>query len=287
MSVTLNQRSNGSTAPFDAALPYTTAAALGLFIGFVFAFPAPFRLGMPTVLLAAGLSRALHVHLTRERLRAQADVWLASIHSPSPSAFPWRVEELVGSERKVVGRTLRSIAEEVMRPYRRGAPTVNRSRLRPQADLLSEVAEALEDPERHASPRAIARTRLLITDVGSPLNCSARHDELHQTLTSILADISGPMSAENKAQGRRSRGPQRHDQTRSRVLPQTPAPVIGSPETPTAPSEAVPLRRWGTRPISLRVPDRDADGKRAKEQPVNRQTTCRLIERNAPLRMRP
>jgi hypothetical protein len=264
MSVTLNQRSNGSTAPFDAALPYTTAAALGLFIGFVFALPAPFRLGMPTVLLAAGLSRALHVQLTRERLRAQADAWLASIHSPSPSAFPWRVEELVGSERKVVGRTLRSIAEEVMRPYRRGAPTVNRSKLRPHADLLSEVAEALEDPGRHASPRAVARTRLLITDVGSPLNCSARHDELHQTLTSILADISGPMS-ENKAQGRRSR----------------------RPETPTAPNEAVPLRRWGTRPISLRVPDRDADGKRAKEQPVNRQTTCRLIERNAPLGMRP
>lgn len=186
----MNQRSKASTAPFDAALPYTTGAALSVVIGLVFASPTAFRLGVPTVLLAAGLGRALAVHVRRERLRAQADAWLAEIRSPSRSVFPWRVQELVGSERKIVGRTLRSIAEEVVRPQRRGAPILNRPKLRPQARLLSEVAQALEDPGRNASPRAIARARLLITDCGSPLNCSARHDELNQTLTSILGDIS-------------------------------------------------------------------------------------------------
>ena len=200
MSMTLSQRSKARSAPFDAALPYTAAAALSLVIGFVFASPTPFRLGMPTVLLAAGLSRALAVYLRRERLRAQADAWLAEIRSPNPSVFEWRVQELVGFERKIVGRTLRSIAEEVPRPHRRGAPILNRPKLRPQAGLLSEVAQALEDPGRIASPRAIARTRLLITDCGSPLNCSARHDDLNQTLTSILADISRPMSAHDKAE---------------------------------------------------------------------------------------
>jgi hypothetical protein len=146
---------------------------------------------MPAVLMAAALSRALVACLTQERLREQADAWLAEVGSPNPSEYPWRVEELIGSER-TVGRTLRAFAEDVTRPYRRGAPIVNRLQLRPEADLLSEVAHALQDPKRPVAARAIARTRLLITDCGSPLNCSARHDELHQALKSILADISEP-----------------------------------------------------------------------------------------------
>jgi hypothetical protein len=39
VSVTLNQRNNLNLAPFDAALPYTAAAALSLGIGNVVAFP--------------------------------------------------------------------------------------------------------------------------------------------------------------------------------------------------------------------------------------------------------
>jgi hypothetical protein len=187
--MTLNRRSSACPAPFDAALPYTTAAALSLAIGSVVAVPTAFRLGMPAVLLAAALSQALVASLTRERLREQADAWLAEMRSPNPSVFAWRVEELIGSERKVVGRTLRTFAEEVMRPHRSGAPNLNRLQLRPETKELFEIAEALEDPNRRAPARAIARTRLLITDCGSPLNNSARHDELHQALKSILADI--------------------------------------------------------------------------------------------------
>ena len=69
---------------------------------------------------------------------------------------------------------------------------MNRLQLSADSELLSTVAQALQDPSRKATPRAIVRSRLLITDCGSPLNCSARHDELHQTLESILADISDP-----------------------------------------------------------------------------------------------
>jgi hypothetical protein len=192
LCVTSNQCNNAKIAPFGAALPYTTAAALSLAIGSVVVLPTPFRLGFPSVLMAAALSRAVAACLTRERLRAQADAWLAEVCSPNPFVFAWRVEELVGSERKTVGRTLRAFAEEVMRPHRRGAPILNRMQLRPETDLLFEVAQALEDPKRAASPRAIARTRLLITDCGSPLNCSARHDELHRALKSILTGISEP-----------------------------------------------------------------------------------------------
>jgi hypothetical protein len=194
MGMTLTRHGNANTPPWDAALPYTTAAALGLAIGSVAAFPAPFRFGMPAVLLAAGLSRALDAYFTRERLRTRADAWLAETRLPNPAVFAWRVEELVGSERKVVGRTLRAVAEEVMRPHRRGAPILNRAQLRPETDLLTEIALALQDPQRPVSPRAIARTGLLITDCGSPLNCSARRDELHQALESILADISEPFA---------------------------------------------------------------------------------------------
>jgi hypothetical protein len=183
---------NAYPAPFDAALPYTTAAALSLVIGSVIAFPTALRLGIPAALLAAAFSQALAAFLSRDRLREQADAWLAEVGSANPSVFAWRVEELIGSERKIVGRTLRAFAEEAMRPHRRGAPILNRLQLRSETELLSEVAEALQDFKRRASPRAIARTRLLITDCGSPLNCSTRHDELHQALTLILADISEP-----------------------------------------------------------------------------------------------
>jgi hypothetical protein len=194
VTVTLNRHCPASPAPFDAALPYTTAAALSLALGSVIAVPMAFRLGIPAVLLAAALSQALVASLTRERLRQQADAWLAEIPSPNPSVFAWRVEELTRSERKVVGRTLRAIAEEIMRPHRRGAPILDRSRLRSESKELFEIAEALQDPKRPASARAIARTRLLITDCGSPLNNSTRHDDLHQALKSILADITAPSS---------------------------------------------------------------------------------------------
>jgi hypothetical protein len=200
VGVTRNQSNNATVAPFDAALPYTVAAALSLAIGSVVAFPAPFRLGVPAVLMAAALSRAVLAWLTRERFREQADAWLAEARSPKPSVYAWRVEELIGSERRIVGRTLGALAEEVTRPYRRGAPILNRLKLRSQTELLLEVAHALQDPTRNASPRAIARTRLLITDCGSPLNCSARNDELHQALTSILADISEPGGAGEREQ---------------------------------------------------------------------------------------
>jgi hypothetical protein len=193
-SVTLNRRSNARLAPFDAALPYTAAAALSLVIGSVVDLPTAFRLGMPALLMAAALSQALAASCTRERLREQADIWLAEIRSPNPSVLAWRVEELIGSERRVVGRTLRTFTEEVMRPHRFGAPKLNRLQLRPRSKELFAIADALQDSERRVSARAIVRTRLLITDCGSPLNNSARHDELHQALMSILADISEPAS---------------------------------------------------------------------------------------------
>jgi hypothetical protein len=189
-SVTLSQSSKSATAPFDAALPYTTAAALSLAIGCVTALPVSFRLGMPAVLMAAALGQALAAHVTRERLRAQADTWIADHSSPSPPAFAWRVDELIDAEREVVGRTLLSFAEELMRARRLGAPKLNRLQLRTERELIFKVAQALQDPSRKVSPRAIVRSRLLITDCGSPLNCSAHHDELHQALQSILADFS-------------------------------------------------------------------------------------------------
>ena len=198
--VTLNRHNPESPAPFDVALPYTTAAALSLALGSLIAVPTAFRLGMPAVLLAAALSQALVASMTRERLRERADAWLAEIRLPNESVFAWRVEELTGSERKVVGRTLRAFAEEIMRPHRRGAPILNRPQLRSESNELFEIAEALQDRRRLVSARAVARTRLLITDCGSPLNNSARHDELHHALKTILADISAPSPpAEDKS----------------------------------------------------------------------------------------
>ena len=218
LGVARNQRNNPSVAPFEAALPYTAAAVLSLAIGSAVTFPTPLRLGLPTTLMAAALSRAVVAWLMRERLRERADSWLAEARSPNPSVYAWRVGELARSERRIVGRTLSTFAEEVTRPYRRGAPILNRLQLRPQTELLLEVAHALQDPRRDASPRAIARTRLLITDCGSPLNCSARHDELHQELTSILADISEPRAAGERNRAQRTPTPFNESTPRGRPM---------------------------------------------------------------------
>jgi hypothetical protein len=195
LSMALTQRDASPTAPFDAALPYTTAAALSLAIAALAALPTPLRLGMPAGLMAGALIRALGAYIRRERMRAEADAWLADRFAPNPFVSGWRAAELTRVERRVVGRTLRSFADEVRRPRRRGAPTVNRLQLRAETELLSEVADALQDTARAVSPRAVVRSRRLITDCSSPLNCSARHDQLQQVLKSILADISAPAAA--------------------------------------------------------------------------------------------
>jgi hypothetical protein len=102
--------------------------------------------------------------------------------------FAWRVEELLGSERRGVARALSAYAQEIMRPWRPGAPRLNRRRLRSEAELLAAVAEALEDDRRELSPRTVLRARRLVTDVGGPLHAAARHDELHRQLVELLAD---------------------------------------------------------------------------------------------------
>jgi hypothetical protein len=175
--------------PFDAALPYTTTAAAGLACVALGAIPAVFGLGASTVLIVAALARALAGYVERERLRAEADAWLVDVRSPNTTAFAWRAAELLAVERGVVGRTLGLIAEEMKRPRRSGAPVVHRARLPAEVDLLAALAHALQDPTRTPSPRAVVRSRLLVTDAGSPLNSAARSVELRETLESILDDF--------------------------------------------------------------------------------------------------
>jgi hypothetical protein len=87
-----------------------------------------------------------------------------------------------------VARVLSAYAQEIARPWRPGAPRLNRRRLRAEAELLTAVAAALDDDRRALSPRTVLRARQLVTDVGGPLHASARHDELHQQLLELLAD---------------------------------------------------------------------------------------------------
>jgi len=148
--------------PLVGALPWAAAAAT------VAALPlgAPFRIGLALVFLAAAAKRALRAARRRADLRRVADEWLSTAMSPSPSAFAWRVDELLGRERKAVAGAVRSYA-----------------RLRAD-DLLAAVADALDDGG--VSPRAVVCARDLITDPGSSLHCSARHNELRGDLEAIL-----------------------------------------------------------------------------------------------------
>ncbi|HEY3543238.1 MAG TPA: hypothetical protein VGK79_11920 [Gaiellaceae bacterium] len=148
--------------PVAVALPYAAAAATAA------ALPlgVPLRIGLPLVFVAAAAKRAVRAARRRAHLRRVADDWLATAAAPSPNAFAWRVDELLGRERKAVAGALRSYA-----------------RLRAD-DLLAAVADVLDD--RAVSPRAVVRARDLITNPGSSLHCSARRDELRGDLEAIL-----------------------------------------------------------------------------------------------------
>jgi hypothetical protein len=176
-------------SPVDAAVPVIAVAAISAPLASALGFGLPVRLFVPLVLLAIASKRALDASTRRARLRVLADDWLVRSASPNPEAFAWRADELLGSERKAVAHVLGAYADELMRPWRPGAPRLNRRTLRRDADLIATVAGALRH-HRCLSPRAVVRAQSLVTDPGSPLNSSARHRELREALEQILADAA-------------------------------------------------------------------------------------------------
>lgn len=189
MSCVRSQRKIPGDAPFPETLPYLAAAATAAAFATAFDFGPPLRVGLPLILLAFALQRGLDTSVRRARLRRRADEWLANTPSPNQEVFAWRVEELLGSERRWVAGALSAYAQEVVRPWRPGAPRLNRRRLRTEVELLAAVANALADDRRELSARTVLRARQLVTDVGGPLHAAARHHELHEQLVELLADM--------------------------------------------------------------------------------------------------
>lgn len=167
-------------------MPVVALAAVSAALASALGFGLPVRLGVPVALVMIAAKRAFDASTRRARLRALADDWLVKSASPNPGAFAWRVDELLGSERNAVAHLLGSYADEVVRPWRPGAPRLNRRVLRRDADLLATVAGALRDHRCALSPRAVVRARSLVTDPGGPLHSSARHADLREALEQIL-----------------------------------------------------------------------------------------------------
>lgn len=188
MSPACRKRKIPRDAPLTAALPYLAAAATAAAVATAVGFGLPMQVGLPLTFLGVALQRGLAASVGRARLRMRADEWLANAPSPNPDVFAWRVEELLGSERRGVARALRAYAQEIGRPWRPGAARLNRRRLRSEAELLAAVADALGDDRCELSARSVLRARRLVTDVGGPLHAAARHHELHHELTELLAD---------------------------------------------------------------------------------------------------
>lgn len=183
------QRKIPTPSPIDAAMPVVALAAVSAPLASALGFGLPVRLSVPLVFVVIASKRTFDASIRRARLRMLADHWLGKSVALNPDAFAWRVDELLGSERKAIARVLDSYAAEVMRPRRPGAPRLNRQALRRDADLIATVAGALHD-RRCLSPRAVVRAQNLVTDPGSPLNSSARHAELREALEQILADAA-------------------------------------------------------------------------------------------------
>lgn len=201
MSVGRSPQKGPVADPLGAGFPYAVAAAVATASATTLDLAAPAQIVLPVVLLAFGMQRVLAALVRRTRLRKAADEWLECASSPSPSAFAWRVEELLGPERRRIARALKAYGEEARRPWRPGAPRLDRRRLRAEAPLLAAVAAALGDERTDVSPRAVLLARRLVTDVGSPLHAAARHDELRPCLQELLTvdvDSRPPSSAASR-----------------------------------------------------------------------------------------
>jgi len=142
--------------------------------------------------LTGVLAWVLWTSIVTHRRRGQADAWLAhpAGEGPGSDVLARRSRQLVAAHhRRMVGASLRLLAEEPARPRGRSARVpVDTAAVHSCAGLLTRAAGALEDVSRPVSPRAVALAQELITDPGSPVylcttpSPAALEERLRQTL---------------------------------------------------------------------------------------------------------
>ncbi|HWX09494.1 MAG TPA: hypothetical protein VNY33_05920 [Gaiellaceae bacterium] len=124
----------------------------------------------PISVALLGVFLALRRSVERARLRGAADEWIARGWENPAARYGWRLEELTSlRERRVLCRSLRTIARELAQRYPSVGSLLNRRAIYAHRPLLIALAERLGDLERPVSAAGVLAVRRLMTQPDSPL----------------------------------------------------------------------------------------------------------------------
>jgi len=136
-----------------------------------------------------GLER---LELARSRRDADRILINGEAGAPTSSAFAWRVAELTNArERSMLEGSLRGVVADLSPDRLPGATPLNRSGLRPHADLLLALADRLEQLDAPVTPKGILLVRELLANGGSPLYTYGDAEQLPAVLVQILGALDG------------------------------------------------------------------------------------------------
>ena len=164
-------------APWVPAVLCCGPAAATFGFGFAAGLSGSALLVAPISIVLFGVYLAALRFVHRARLRAAADEWIALGVDGPATRYRWRIEELTSlRERSLLANSLRSVVRELNVPHRHVGSLLNRRTLRPQRELLIEIAERLSDGERPVSASGVVAVQRLLTQPDSPLYAHAGPD---------------------------------------------------------------------------------------------------------------
>jgi hypothetical protein len=157
-------------APWVPAVLCCGPAAATFGFGFAAGLAGTNLLVAPISVALLGVFLTARRFVVRARLRAAADEWIALRFGGPATRYGWRTEELTSPrERRLLAGSLRRVVRELDAPHRHVGSLLNRRTMRPQRDLLSELADRLADGDRPVSASGIVAVQRLLTRPDSPL----------------------------------------------------------------------------------------------------------------------
>jgi hypothetical protein len=172
-----------SVLPYLALVPVAAAATLAGRL----AWAALIAVTIASAACAAG--RAAHGWVQIVNMRETADRWIISRSGvqPTDALLQARLDELVSAKsRTQLAAALRRIATNARQHGWKLATIPTNQKLRPYADELARIADALGDTQTPVSARGIAMVNQLISQGGSPLYDSRQAEALPSTLRFTL-----------------------------------------------------------------------------------------------------
>jgi hypothetical protein len=181
-------------APRSFVLPaavWFTLAAVSAVIGVAAGAPARDALVMPISFAFFGVLVAVHRYRERYVQQARADDWIARGHVDPEAWYGWRVAELTSArERRLLARSVRNVITDAAPGRMPGAIPLNRVAIRPNASLIGDLADRLEQDDP-VDPRGVLVVRGLLTTPDSPLYAQPVFDDKRVSADSVASAVRG------------------------------------------------------------------------------------------------